>query len=417
MGFRKAIVALQLLWLSISTALPRRLVQPRDTTAAQSLTVYDAIIIGGGPAGLSALSGLARVRRNVLLLDSGEYRNDPTRHMHDVLGFDGVTPAYFRWAARRQLSYYETVSFINGTVTEVTVAAPNSTTAGAPFTVQATFPSGESATVGARAIVLATGLRDIIPQTPGIPQNWGKGIFWCPWCDGHEHEDQSLGILSDLSEAPGLVQEISTLNSDIIAFVNGTDTPTMRTATTQKFPDWERYLALHNITVENRTIKSVERLADGGANHGGDPSAPTAPEHDLFRVDFVEGGPSVLRAAFFSSFPDEQHSSVGADMGVRLDGGRLAADSAKGLMTNIPNVYAIGDANADNITNVPHALFTGKRSAVFLHVALARQETATALATNGTSLNERDFQLDPRAVWEEMNGGTGDILDAGEFKE
>lgn len=57
--------------------------------ARQQPAEYDAIIVGGGPAGLSALSGLARVRRNVLLIDSGKYRNDPTRHMHDVLGFDG----------------------------------------------------------------------------------------------------------------------------------------------------------------------------------------------------------------------------------------------------------------------------------------------------------------------------------------
>lgn len=53
-------------------------------------TDYDAVVVGGGPAGLSALSGLARVRRNVLLIDSGEYRNQPTRHMHDVIGFDGM---------------------------------------------------------------------------------------------------------------------------------------------------------------------------------------------------------------------------------------------------------------------------------------------------------------------------------------
>lgn len=50
---------------------------------------YDVIVVGGGPAGLSAASGLARVRRNVLLIDSGEYRNAPTRHIHDVIGFDG----------------------------------------------------------------------------------------------------------------------------------------------------------------------------------------------------------------------------------------------------------------------------------------------------------------------------------------
>lgn len=54
-------------------------------------TDYDAIIVGGGPSGLSALSGLARVRRNVLLIDSGEYRNNPTRHLHDLLGFDGAS--------------------------------------------------------------------------------------------------------------------------------------------------------------------------------------------------------------------------------------------------------------------------------------------------------------------------------------
>ena len=94
--------------------------------------------MGGGPAGLSELSGLARVRRKVLLIDSGEYRNGPTRHMHDVLGFDGnftpypsdeyhplthlpgVTPAYFRYAARQQLSHYNTVSWTNGTVTKIT---------------------------------------------------------------------------------------------------------------------------------------------------------------------------------------------------------------------------------------------------------------------------------------------------------
>lgn len=59
---------------------------------------YDAIIVGGGPAGLSAASGLARVRRNVLLIDSGDYRNALTRHMHDVIGFDG------RWSLWKHIN-------------------------------------------------------------------------------------------------------------------------------------------------------------------------------------------------------------------------------------------------------------------------------------------------------------------------
>ncbi|KAI1186570.1 sulphydryl oxidase [Nemania serpens] len=416
MGLIKVAVALQLFLSSISTALPAGVVGLGKKDALSS-TVYDAVIVGGGPAGLSALSGLARVRRNVLLIDSGVYRNDPTRHMHDVIGTDGVAPAFFRWKARGQLAYYQSVSLVNGTVTKIDVAPSNATSPapGEPFTIQAKFLSGEVTTVGAKAVILATGLSDILPNTPGLKQIWGKGIYWCPWCDGNEHADQPLGILSNLNDAASSVQEISTLNSDIIAFVNGTDTPEMSAATDTKFPGWRQYLDLHNITVENRTIAGIVRLSDGGANEH--PEAPTFPEHDLFRVDFTEG-PSVQRAAFFASFPNRQHSSIGADMGVRLDGGRLAADSTKGLMTNIPGVYAIGDANADNITNVPHAMFSGKRAAVFLHVALARQETAALLASqNGTSIDGRSLDLDPRAVWQEMNGGESDILDAGEFDQ
>ncbi|KAJ3578956.1 hypothetical protein NPX13_g1609 [Xylaria arbuscula] len=418
MGFIKAAALLPLLLSSFAKAAPTESTGLENRAEDYLSTIYDVVVVGGGPAGLSAASGLARVRRNVLLIDSGVYRNDPTRHMHDVIGSDGVSPAYFRWKARGQLAYYSTALLINGTVTSIEIpSGGNATAQNGPFTIRTTYPSGEEATAGARGVILATGLTDIIPDTPGVKENWGKGIFWCPWCDGNEHAEQPLGILSGLDEAASLSQEISTLNDNIIAFVNGTNTEEMRTATDKKFPGWEEYLQLRNITVENRTISGLVRLADGGLNEH--PEAPTFPEKDLFRVDFTEG-PSVERAAFFASFPSKQHSSVGADMGVRLDGGRLAADNAKGLMTNIPSVYAIGDANADNVTNVPHAMFSGKRAAVYLHVALARQETATLLASsNETPVEERDLEseLDPRAIWERMNGGDADILDAGDFEQ
>lgn len=272
----------------------------------------------------------------------------------------GVTPAYYRWAARQQIAHYETVSAVNGTVTSIEPLNNNT-----EFNVATTFLNGTDGTVSAKKIILATGLHDLIPDTPGLLENWGKGIFWCPWCDGHEHADQSLGLLGPLEDAAGLVREISTLNSDIIAFVNGTDTPDARAAAEKSFPNWEKYLQIHNVTVENRTIARINRLRDGG-DPPADPSLPTAPEYDLFSVDFTEGE-SVERAAFFTSFPDEQRSDIGEKLGVALYGGRLSADNAKGLATNVPGVYAIGDANSDNVTNVPHALFTGKRTAVYLH--------------------------------------------------
>lgn len=80
----KPLLLLPLAAQALGAAVPK---PDQQQNAADS--EYDAIVIGGGPAGLSALSGLARVRRNVLLIDSGEYRNQPTRHMHDVIGFDG----------------------------------------------------------------------------------------------------------------------------------------------------------------------------------------------------------------------------------------------------------------------------------------------------------------------------------------
>lgn len=217
--------------------------------------------------------------------------------------------------------------------------------------------------VTARKIVLATGLRDLLPDTPGVKENWGSGIYWCPWCDGHEHADQGLGIIAELPSIPGLVREMLTLNEDIVAFVNGTDTPEQRVEAEKEQPRWEDYLTLHNVTIQNGTIAAIRRLEN--ATHG-DPSLPSFPEHDKFRVDF-EGGESIERNAFLTNYGDEQTSWVGPKMGVRLDGGRLAADPTKGLITNIPGVYAIGDANADNVTNVPHALFSGKRTAVFVH--------------------------------------------------
>lgn len=282
-------------------------------------------------------------------------RIDPILEEQPILTGSGVTPAYYRWAARDQLSHYETVTMTNGTVTSIEPRENNT-----HFTVNT---DGEDP-VTARKIVLATGLRDLLPDTPGVRENWGQGIFWCPWCDGHEHADQGLGLIAPLSEIPGLVREMATLNDDVVAFVNGTDTPENREETEKESPRWEDYLKLHNVKIENGTIAAIRRLENGTTHH--DPSLPTYPEHDLFRVDFEEG-PSVKRNAFLTSYDEEQTSWVGRDMGVRLDGGRLAADATKGLQTNIPGVYAIGDANADNVTNVPHALFSGKRTAVFLH--------------------------------------------------
>lgn len=251
----------------------------------------------------------------------------------------------------------------NGTVKSITPL--NTSTTNPSYTAEVVYPSGETVIVTTRSIVLGTGLQDILPSTPGLANNWGKGIYWCPWCDGNEHADQALGILSSLDSAAGLVREVSTLNSDVAAFVNGTNTPEIRAKADASFPGWETYLEVNNVTVYNQTILSIKRLQNG-SDPNADPSAPTTPEYDLFRVD-LDDGSSVERAAFFVEFPSQQRSSLGQDLGVSIDNGRLAGNQTNGYQTNIPLVYAVGDNNIDRSTNVPHAMYSGKRAAVYLH--------------------------------------------------
>ncbi|KAM0551850.1 hypothetical protein ACHAPJ_008186 [Fusarium lateritium] len=369
-------------------------------------THYDAIVVGGGPAGLAALSGLARVRRNVLLIDSGEYRNGPTRHIHDVVGFDaGVQPAYYRWVIRNQLSDYYTVRMINGTVTNVkSDALPHENT---KFTVSVTLSDGLERNLTARKVVLATGVRDILPTTPGIAENWGKGIYFCPWCDGIEHADQSLCILSPLDEVLGMLLKVQTLHTDIVALVNGTDNYMTRHLAGEELPQWQEFIKHENVTVDNRIITEVKRLKEGATNN--DPSDPSVPLHDLFRVEFTQGD-AVDCEAVWASFPNEQRSDVGEKAGVKVAKGRLVVNAGNGYLTGVPGIYAVGDANSDNADNVPHALFTSKRAAIHLHSKLAKEQRAF---TAGNLPSKRDTTLADCDLWDIMNGEPGDLLYAG----
>lgn len=271
----------------------------------------------------------------------------------------GVTPAYFRWVARQQVAYYKTVNAVNGTVTDIKPEAENTY-----FTVSMTAFDGTASSLTARKIILATGLRDLLPPTPGLQENFGKGIYWCPWCDGNEHADQPMGILGPFYNAVGAAAEVMTLNAETTIFANGTDTPENRARADELFADnSSKYLLERNIKVDNRTITRIARLRDGSANHT-DPSIPSVPEYDLFRIDF-DVGPSLERSVFFCTFDNEQQSLIGERAGVELVNGMMAVD--ENMLTSIPGIYAVGDANSDPRTNVGHALYTGKTAVVHLH--------------------------------------------------
>jgi thioredoxin reductase len=208
-------------------------------------------------------------------------------------------------------------------------------------------------------------MRDVLPDTPGLKEGWGKGIFWCPWCDGYEHRDQSFGILGNLSDVLGSVLEVNTQFSDIIAFVNGTQTPAGEAQATASHEDWREQLKAWNIKIENRTIASIERLQDGETHQ----NKTADMQFDKFLVHFTTGEP-IERNAFITNFAAVQRSSLPYQMQLNVTKEKINVD-ASGMRTNVTGVYAVGDANSDGSTNVPHAMFSGKKAAVYLHGMLS----------------------------------------------
>jgi thioredoxin reductase len=146
---------------------------------------YDAIIIGGSYAGLSAALPLARARRTVLVIDAGLRRNRFADASHGFFGQDGSDPAAMVADAKAQLLRYDTVEWRDGT-------AVNARASGRLFVV--TTDSGDE--FEARRLVLATGVRDELPDVPGLAQRWGRSVFHCPYCHGYELNQGHIGVLA-----------------------------------------------------------------------------------------------------------------------------------------------------------------------------------------------------------------------------
>jgi thioredoxin reductase len=146
---------------------------------------YDAVIVGGGPAGLAGAVVLGRAQRSVIVVDSGEPRNACAAEVHNFLTREGITPNDFLAAGRADAEGYG-VEFRTGTVRGITGAAP-------AFRIE--LAGGD--TVEARRILVATGLSDVLPDIPGLAEHWGKTVHHCAHCHGHEARGSAIGILGD----------------------------------------------------------------------------------------------------------------------------------------------------------------------------------------------------------------------------
>jgi len=166
---------------------------PDAVSDADAQARWDTIVVGGGAAGLSAAQMLGRARRRVLVIDAGEPRNRFAAHMHGVLGHDGADPLDLLAAGRAEAAAYG-VRVVRGSVARVTPDAQR------PATLEVTTTpdeaTGSPLVLAARALVVATGLSDVLPDVPGLAERWGTSVLHCPYCHGWEVRGRRLGVLA-----------------------------------------------------------------------------------------------------------------------------------------------------------------------------------------------------------------------------
>lgn len=170
-------------------------------------TKVDVAIIGGGPAGLTAALALGRSGRSVLVYDDNKGRNFATFHMMNFPSRDGTPPLEFRHQIKNDLLKYKEISFKNEKVAEIKI-------------LDKKFLINDS--LIASKILLAHGVRDILPDIQGIKEAWGKNVFHCPYCHGHEFKNKKIGILADIPHyAEHMVPLLLGLSNKVTVFTNG----------------------------------------------------------------------------------------------------------------------------------------------------------------------------------------------------
>lgn len=293
--------------------------------------MIDAAVIGGSVAGLQAALTLGRARRRVVLFDDGKARNRAAEHVHNFLGIQDTAPGELLALGRRQLREYD-VEVRDTRVEDVTAD-------GGSFVVE-----GERV----RSVVLATGLRDELPDVPGVWDSWGRSVVACPHCHGWEVRDQplvQLGMrgLPDRSVARALL--LSRWSNDVILCTDGDELGADHLTSLDKA----------GVTIRTERVEAVQ------------------PKDEEVRV-LLKGGDTLLPRAVFVVVRQHQQSDLAAKLGCDLVDGAVTVDGSG--RTSVPGVYAVGT------TAVP-ALFAigaaghASTTAVALHADLLDRDLSS----------------------------------------
>jgi thioredoxin reductase len=264
------------------------------------------VIVGGGPAGLSAALILGRCRRSVLVFDSGKPRNRRSQGLHGYLTRDGVHPHDFLELARGELEKYETVEIRDEEVVDAACLESE---------FRVTLAGGDE--VSSRKLLLATGVVDNLPEIDGFRELYGTSVFHCPYCDGWEMRDQPLAIYGNGHRGVGLSLELTVWSRDLVLCTDG------QAEIDQ--PDRDR-LTRNGISIREDRVARL--MGTGGV---------------LSEIVFITGPPLVRRGLFFST-GQYQRSDLLERLGCRFnDKGTVRTGPYE--TTHLRGMFVAGDAS------------------------------------------------------------------------
>ncbi|HET7599558.1 MAG TPA: NAD(P)/FAD-dependent oxidoreductase [Gemmatimonadales bacterium] len=295
---------------------------------------YDCIVVGGGPAGLSAALVLGRARRSVLVCDTGRPRNRWARQVNAYLTRDGISPEEFLEIARREAAGYPTV-----TIRQAEVEDADAT----PDGFEVRLAGGERC--GARTLLIATGMVDELPAIEGLGPLYGTSVHHCPYCDGWEHRDQVIAVYGHGPKAAGFALTMTQWSRDVVWCSDGPcglgDRARVR-------------LDAFGVGVREERVVRLEGR-DG----------------QLERVVFHAGPPLECQALFFST-GQRQGSRLVERLGVPVTA-RGTVNTGKAERTEVPGLYVAGDASKD-AQLVIVAAAEGAEAAIAINTALCRAQ-------------------------------------------